>query len=240
MGWVLFMSEMYGSAARILIIEDDRTLNNQLNSLLEEQGYETDQRFEGRQGLVSALSKTYDLILLDVLLPGLDGFALLSKLRKKRQTPVMMLTACGAEQERITGYSNGADDYLAKPFNVTELLLRIEAILRRTRHFIDNQAEKDLLTTQAFSLDRKSNVVRQGDSKLVLTPIEFKILWALVENQGEVLSKPFLYKSVLNREFSRYDRSLDMHLSRVRRKLSREGIDTSHIETVHGEGYCYK
>lgn len=228
------------SAARILIIEDDRTLNHQVNSLLEEQGYETVQHFDGRQGLVSALSNAYDLILLDVLLPGLDGFNLLSRLRQKRQTPVMMLTACGAEQERITGYSNGADDYLSKPFNVTELLLRIEALLRRTRNNASAHFDQSILKTTSFELDRKANLVAHKGNELVLTPMEFKLLWALVKRRGEVLSKPCLYQSVMNRDFSRYDRSLDMHLSRVRRKLSKAGIDASHIETVHGEGYCYK
>lgn len=234
------MADGINTAARILIIEDDRTLNHQLNSLLEDQGYETDQRFDGRQGLVSALSNTYDLVLLDVLLPGLDGFKLLSKLREKRQTPVMMLTACGAEQERITGYSNGADDYLSKPFNVTELLLRIEALLRRTRHLVTTQIEQNSLKTSVFELNRKDNRVLNDSASLVLTPMEFKLLWALVKRQGQVLSKPHLYQSVMNRDFSRYDRSLDMHLSRVRRKLTKAGIDASHIETVHGEGYCYK
>ena len=234
------MADGFASTAKILIIEDDRTLNNQITSFLEEQGYETDQRFEGRQGLVSALSKTYDLILLDVLLPGLDGFSLLSKLRQKRETPVMMLTACGAEEERITGYSNGADDYLAKPFNITELLLRIEAILRRTRYLVESQIEQDVIKTPFFHLDRKQNRVHRDDLEVVLTPIEFKVLWALVKQSGEVLSKPHLYQSVLNKEYSRYDRSLDMHVSRIRRKLSQRSIDVSALETVHGEGYCFK
>lgn len=234
------MADVINTTARILIIEDDRTLNHQINSLLEDKGYETDQRFDGRQGLVTALSNSYDLVLLDVLLPDLDGFNLLSKLRQKRETPVMMLTACGAEQERITGYSNGADDYLAKPFNVTELLLRIEALLRRTRNSVTTLIEQSLLQTLSFELDRKNNRVIKDDAELILTPMEFKLLWALVKRQGEVLSKPYLYQSVMNRDFSRYDRSLDMHLSRVRRKLTKAGIDASYIETVHGEGYCYK
>jgi len=234
------MAEGVIATPRILVIEDDRTLNNQITSLLDEQGYETDQRFDGRQGLVSALSKTYDLILLDVLLPGLDGFSLLNKLRQKRETPVMMLTACGAEEERITGYSNGADDYLAKPFNITELLLRIEAILRRTRYLVESQIEQDVIKTTFFTLERKENRVNQNDLSVTLTPIEFKVIWALVRQSGEVLSKPHLYQSVLNKEFSRYDRSLDMHVSRIRRKLSQEGIDVSSLETVHGEGYCFK
>lgn len=236
------MADLINREPRVLIIEDDQTLNGQLNALLEGKGYETVQRFDGRQGLVCALSNAFDLILLDVLLPDIDGFNVLSRLRKKSQTPVMMLTACGAEQERITGYSNGADDYLAKPFNVTELLLRIEVILRRTRKQVTEPAlnEQFTLRTSAFELDRKQHQVLKDERSLVLTPMEFKLLWALVKKQGEVLSKPYLYQSVMNREFSRYDRGLDMHLSRIRRKLNKAGIDSSHIETVHGEGYCYK
>lgn len=228
------------TATRILIIEDDHTLNHQISALLNDGGYQTVQRFDGRQGLVSALNSAFDLILLDVLLPGLDGFNVLTKLRQKRQTPVMMLTACGAEQERITGYSNGADDYLSKPFNTTELMLRIEAILRRTRHATVLQSQQAVIRTPEFELNRKLSSVSGDGQTLVLTPIEFKLLWSLVSRSGEVLSKPFLYQSVMNKDFSRYDRSLDMHLSRVRRKLTKAGIDASHIATVHGEGYCYQ
>ena len=116
------------SAARILIIEDDVTLSDQIAHLLEDSGFTTRQCQDGQKGLFAALQQSFDLILLDILIPSLDGLSVLNQLRKTKQTPVMMITASGAEQERIEGYRTGADDYLPKPFNFTEMLLRIEAL----------------------------------------------------------------------------------------------------------------
>ncbi len=124
--------------AHIVIIEDDVTLNDQLADLLRKRGFTIDQCHDGQQGLLTALNKHVDLVLLDRLLPALDGLSVLNRLRKVCETPVMMLTACGAEEERIAGYSQGADDYLPKPFNLTEMQLRIDALLRRSRGREDN------------------------------------------------------------------------------------------------------
>jgi len=150
-----------------------------------------------------------------------------------------MVTACGAEEERIQGFRQGADDYLAKPFNVTELLFRIEAILRRTlvepKKAISQQLEIDLL-----QLNRHDMSIYYAKQAIKVTAIQFKLLWALVTHQNEVLSKPFLYPLVLDREFSLYDRSLDMHLSRIRKKLIAAGMSVNRIETAHGRGYCFK
>ncbi|MGQ4879483.1 response regulator transcription factor [Billgrantia sp. LNSP4103-1] len=224
---------------RILVVEDDRTLNGQIAGLLEGKGYRTHQCYEGEGALLSALGQHFDLILLDVLLPKLDGYAVLDRLRKTRRTPVMMLTACGAEEERIMGYRCGADDYVPKPFGFTELLLRIEALLRRTLGVTDQRADPEELTMGPLTLDRARLEVRHDDIPVGLTPIQFRLLWVLVLHQGEVLSKPYLYPLVLEREFSRYDRSLDMHLSRVRRKLVAAGMANDRLQTVHGKGYCF-
>lgn len=121
------------SAARILIIEDDITLSDQVARLLKEKGFTTTQCLDGQKGLLAALQESFDLILLDILLPSLNGLAVLNQIRKVKHTPVMMITASGAEQERIEGYRKGADDYLPKPFNFTEMMLRIEALLRRSQ-----------------------------------------------------------------------------------------------------------
>lgn len=223
----------------ILVVEDDHTLNGQIASLLESRGYHTHQCYEGEGALMSALSQRFDLILLDVLLPRLDGFELLDRLRKTRQTPVMMLTACGAEEERILGYSRGADDYIPKPFSFTELLLRIEVLLRRTLGSLDQRADPDELTVGSLELNRSTLTVSFAGQPVPLTQIQFRLLWVLVLHQGEALSKPYLYQVVLEKEFSRYDRSLDMHLSRVRRKLVGAGMAADRLQTVHGKGYCF-
>lgn len=169
------------------------------------------------KGLFAALQQSFDLILLDILIPSLDGLSVLNQLRKTKQTPVMMITASGAEQERIEGYRTGADDYLPKPFNFTEMLLRIEALLRRSSRDVAAHSQPSKLQIGDLRLNRVNQGVNIGQLTLELTPIQFKLLWTLAENQGEILSKAFLYQCVLDRPFSRYDRSLDMHLSRVRK-----------------------
>lgn len=225
---------------RVLIVEDDPTLNHQITSLLASRGYSPHSCYEGEGGLMSALSQRFDLILLDVLLPRVDGFEVLSRLRKTHQTPVIMLTACGAEEERILGYRSGADDYVPKPFSFTELMLRIEALLKRTMGSRDSRADPDSLTVGPLTLNRLAQSVHVGQTPVTLTQIQFRLLWILLRHQGETLSKPYLYQVVLEREFSRYDRSLDMHLSRVRRKLVDAGMQPDRLQTQHGKGYCFQ
>lgn len=226
--------------ARVLIVEDDPELNHRLSDLLRGQGYRIRQCFEGDGGLACAVGQRFDLILLDVLLPRMDGFAVLKELRKSRQTPVMILTACGAEEERIQGFSRGADDYLPKPFNFTELLLRIEALLRRTRVRHQETREAGELCIDELVLNRRDQTVRYAGKPVVLTPVQFRLLWSLMQHAGESLSKPFLYQQVLERDFSRHDRSLDMHVSRVRRKLTAVGMLPDRLQTLHGKGYSFE
>lgn len=228
------------SRAHILIVEDDQVLNDQLAELLRSKGFLIDQCHDGQQGLLSAVKHKFDLILLDVLLPSLNGFSVLNTLRKTNQTPVMMLTACGAEQERIEGYSKGADDYLPKPFNLMELMLRIDVLLRRTGMSATLPFTKNTLSVDGLILDKITQQISYHEQSITLTPIQFRLLFTLVENQAEVLSKAYLYQTVLERSFSRYDRTLDMHLSRVRKKLIQAGMSADCLATVHGKGYVFK
>ena len=232
---------MSASLARILIIEDDRTLNAQLGELLRGQGYATCSSHLGETGLSMALSEAPDLVLLDVLLPDLNGFSVLRRLREQQQTPVIMLTACGAEEERIRGLRHGADDYLPKPFNITELQLRIDAVLRRTR-VQDSQRPGDAqqLQVDGLLLDRHAQRASVDAHELGLTPIQFRVLWQLVAQRGDVLSKPYLYRTVLERDYSSYDRSLDMHVSRIRRRLVEAGLAADRLQTLHGRGYAFQ
>ncbi len=221
----------------ILIIEDDRVLNEQMAQLLTSKGYIVEQCFDGEQGLVRASSAQHQLILLDVMLPHRDGLSLLKMLRKHCQVPVVMVSAKGAEQERIQGFSQGADDYVAKPFNNTELLLRIEALLRRSQ-----PSEKESFANEVcldeLTINHSAHQVHVGSKALEFTPIQFKLLWELALHRGEVLSKSYLYQRVLNKTLGAYDRSLDMHLSRVRRKLSEANWQGERLQTSHGKGYC--
>lgn len=226
-------------ATKILIIEDDITLNKQIAALLKDRGFDVHQCHDGNQGLVTALRERFDLILLDVLLPNLNGFSLLSQLRKRKQTPVIMVTACGAEQERIKGYSNGADDYMPKPFSFVEMMLRIEALLRRSLNVKSNEVTRNSIVVDEITLDRRNLKANFAGKALDLTSTQFKLLWVLLENQNEVLSKPLLYQTVLERSFSRYDRSLDMHMSRVRKKLIEAGMSPTRLAIQHGKGYLF-
>ncbi|HCM46703.1 MAG TPA: DNA-binding response regulator [Colwellia sp.] len=221
----------------ILVIEDDKILNQQLTELLTLKGYQVEQCFDGETGLLRASSQQHHLILLDVMLPERDGFSLLKVLRNSCQTPVIMVTAKGAEQERIQGFSQGADDYVAKPFSTAELLLRIEAILRRSHNKV-TESSKQELTVDGLMLNIKNQLVFVEDNILEFTPIQFKLLWELLLNRGEVLSKAYLYQKVLNKNIGAYDRSLDMHLSRVRRKLNEGNWQGERLQTIHGKGYC--
>ena len=233
------MAEPASNTPKILIAEDDPYLSEQLASQLVSRGYRVLQSHQGDQALVAALGQRLDMILLDVLLPTMNGFEVLERLRKTCQTPVMMLTNDGSEDERILGYQQGADDCLPKPFNFTELFLRIEALLRRTRGALDHRAEPPTLSVGELTLDRQTLQVFYQERPVSLTPIQFRLLWILVLHQREPLSKPYLYQVVLEKEFSRYDRSLDMHLSRIRRKLMEAGVAGDRLQTVHGKGYCF-
>ena len=164
---------MTASLARILIVEDDRTLATQLGELLRGQGYATSACHLGEAGLETALREAPDLLLLDVMLPDVNGFSVLRRLREQQQTPVIMLTACGAEEERIRGLRHGADDYLPKPFNITELQLRIDAVLRRTRSQEGTRGgQAQQLQVDELHLDRHAQQARVGDCDLALSKLK--------------------------------------------------------------------
>jgi len=224
--------------ARILLIEDDREVSNSVSELLKKQGYHTVQSFTGREGLVTAINQSFHLILLDKMLPELDGLKVLQRLRKYRDTPVVMLSACGAEQDRIEGFKGGADDYLPKPFNMTELLLRVEALLRRSK---PNKVDKadGVISDGAIKLDSKNKCLQSDEGDIELTPIEHDLLKTFITHKDETLTKPYLYQLILSKPFSRYDRSLDMHVSNLRSKMA-EVVDEQKIKTVRGQGYCYQ
>lgn len=232
-------AEQLLNTARILLIEDDYDVSNAVTRLLQKKGYHCVQSFDGREGLITALNQNFDLILLDKLLPNLDGLVLLNKYRQYKNTPVLMMSACGQEQDRINGFTGGVDDYLAKPFNMTELELRIDALLRRSRWQTKPLKSGRMIKDGLLELDTHEKRLSVAEQSLELTPIEFELLKVFIEHKAEVLSKPYLYQLVLQKPFSRYDRSLDMHVSNLRSKLATVDI-LQKIITVRGQGYCYK
>ncbi|QIZ83243.1 response regulator transcription factor [Bermanella marisrubri] len=231
---------------RILIIEDDRSVNDLLCGNLSKKGYQIEAAFDGDRGLKKAIKEDFDIILLDVMLPKIDGLKLLTLLRSEKQTPVLMLTAKGGEEDRIYGFKSGADDYLIKPFSMTELDLRIKAILRRTQIQREFSSKEESKNFELKSIDKKiyfnkkKGVVHINNKEIAFTPIEFELFYALEKEKDEVVSKAFLYQTVLLREFSRYDRTLDMHISKIRKKLTAAGMSKNTIKTIRGQGYYFE
>ncbi|SEG27920.1 response regulator transcription factor [Oceanospirillum linum] len=232
-------------ACRVLLVEDDDEVSSLVQASLQQQGYTVDLCCDGEAGLDAALSGLHQVILLDVMLPGLDGLSLLNRLRAgEKDTPVILLSALGEEQDRIRGFHSGADDYLPKPFSMQELMLRIQVLLRRCYAAAspDDNAELSDGYLQLCKKEKRAwvrNVAGESLKKLDLTPVEFELLWLLLKQKDEVLSRPYLYQLVLNRSFSRYDRSLDMHISNLRNKIRRYLPDAGLIQTVRGQGYRY-
>jgi len=220
----------------ILAIEDDPVLGAYLHEQLERSGFLVTWCRNGRDGLDQARQQHFDVVLMDILLPGMTGLDALVQLRERSGTPVIMMSALGAEADRITGFQRGADDYLPKPFSMTELRVRIEAILRR----VDLERRySPVAKAPAGELrfdDEVSDVCHEGQWA-GLTPSEYRVLDILQRSPDEVLSKPFLYQHVLQRGYSRHDRSLDMHVSQIRRKLKAIGYQERQVRTVWGQGY---
>jgi two-component system response regulator CpxR len=220
----------------ILLIDDDVELCSMLTDYLGRYGFRVSAIHRGDTGLTEALKKQHTLILLDVMLPGLDGFEVLKRIRAASSISVLLLTARGEDVDRIVGLEIGADDYLPKPFNPRELLARMRAILRRTSTK-EPASEQTLLRSDGLELDPAARTVVQDGKKLDLTDVEFAMLEALLRTPGKVVTREELVENVLGRKFHPFDRSLDMHISRLRRKLSGNSQDDDRVKTVRGTGY---
>jgi DNA-binding response OmpR family regulator len=227
----------------ILLIEDDIELCSMLDDYLTPHGIKLTVRHHSTSGMEEAQKGTFDLIVLDVMLPGMDGFSLLRKIRHWSDVAVLLLTARGEESDRITGFESGADDYLAKPFNPKELLARIRAILRRGKLHAESVSEgtrgNRLATVDDLVMNSGSRTVYCRGHRLELTAVEFELLAAFLEAPGQILSRDDLVKRIFQRNFRPEDRSLDMCVSRLRRKLDGQGSLQSRIKTVRSAGYLF-
>src|SRR5579871_171646 len=217
---------------RLLIIDDDAELCALLQEFLHREGFNVDTVHEGNAGLAQALDGGYDLIVLDVMLPGMDGFEILKRLRVSNRVPIMMLTARGEDVDRIVGLELGADDYLPKPFNPRELVARVKAILRRT----EPKVNRGRVEVNGVALDPGTREVTSDGKPVEVTTLEFDILEQLMRNAGRVVSRDGLMESLYNRKATPFDRSIDMHVSHLRRKLEGE---RPVIKTIRGVGYQF-
>jgi two-component system, OmpR family, response regulator CpxR len=225
----------------LLVVDDDIELCQLLSEYLVPEGYDVESVHSGIEGVERALSGEHALVVLDVMLPDVRGFEVLRRLRARSRMPVLMLTARGNEQDRILGLEMGADDYLPKPFNPRELCARIEAILRRSgedHSALDTRSAADLAVDDV-TMNKASRVVRRAGETLDLTTVEFDLLEALLRAAGRVIPRDELVRTVLNRPFSPFDRSIDTHVSNLRRKLGPAPDGLERIKSVRGIGYHY-
>lgn len=221
------------------MIDDDTGLCELLSEYLTAQGFEIQSVHDGEQGLKLAQANDYALILLDVMLPTLDGFEVLKQLRQTKLTPVIMLTAKGEDFDRIFGLELGADDYIPKPFNHRELLARVKAITRRIEHINSlNVATTSKLLANGITVNLAAREASIDGSTLTLTGTEYEILTLLCKNAGEVVSKEQISEEVLGRRLASFDRSIDMHVSNIRKKIA-EHIPGERIKTMRGTGYVF-
>jgi two-component system response regulator CpxR len=222
----------------LLLIDDDLEFTHLLTEYLVPQGYRITVANDGESGLALATgTEHFDLILLDVMLPKLDGFEVLKRLRVSHLTPVLMLTAKGDDFERIFGLELGADDYLAKPFNHRELSARIKAIVRRME-MLPSLSTQQCLHIDTVTLSPATQQVSCDGEQIDLTGTEFSILHLLMINKGNLVSKSDISEKVLGRKLAAFDRSIDMHVSNIRKKLSRH-TNVEKIKTHRGAGYLY-
>ena len=221
--------------SRILLIDDDVQLGALLQELFTSKGYAMELAYDGEEGAAKATQGSHDLIILDVMLPKKDGLAVLSEIRQSSEIPVLMLTAKGEHTDRIEGLERGADDYLAKPFNPRELLLRVGAILRRGSW--KDSTEQDTLTVGPLELRIKQLEASVGRRLITLTGTEERVLEELMRNPGKVQSRESLTERALGRPRTAYDRAIDTHISHLRKKLGRDHLERPVIRCIRGMGY---
>ena len=224
---------------KVLIIDDDEELCELVSEYLTVEGFDISCVNDGETGLRHALSGEYDMAILDVMLPKMNGFDVLRTLREESKLPVIMLTARGDDMERIVGLEIGADDYLPKPFNPRELAARLRAILRRTAT-VDAEADgNEKLDVDGVQLSPASRITTRDGEEINLTSVEFGLLHELLKEAGKIVKKEDLSESVLERKLSPYDRSLDMHISNLRKKLGVRADGSERIKTIRSVGYIY-
>ena len=224
---------------RLLIVDDDAKLCRLIADYLQPLGYEIAVAHNGPEGLAMALHEQFSAILLDVMLPGLNGLDMLQQLRRHSHVPVLMLTALGEEPDRIVGLEMGADDYLPKTFSTRELLARLRAVLRRSAVTARLQEPKRQgpIAVGDLWLDAEARTAALGDKALLLTPVEYDLLLALARCAGRVRSREQLLLEAAERDFEAFDRAIDVHISALRRKLGDDPRAPRFIETVRGCGY---
>jgi two-component system, OmpR family, response regulator CpxR len=233
--------ETDGKKIKLLIVDDDVKLCRLVHDYLDPMGYEVEPAYNGKDGLAKALTGEYQVVILDVMMPEMDGFEVLKRLRAESDVPVLMLTSRGDETDRIVGLEIGADDYLPKTFSSRELLARLRAVTRRSYEMNKpTQAELDEpIVIAELRIEPASHTVLFAEKPLELTPIEYDLLLVLAQAAGRVMSRDQILDSVAGRDYEVFDRSIDVHVSSLRRKLGDDPKSPRYIKTVRAVGYMF-
>ena len=221
----------------VLVVDDDRKLCQLIKEYLEPLGYQIELAHNGLDGVDRASSGEFGAIILDVMMPGLDGFEALKEIRKRSEVPVLMLTSRGDEADRIVGLEIGADDYLPKTFSTRELLARLRAVTRRARRAPADGAAEEEIKIRELQIRPGSRTASLGDIALELTPVEYALLECLARSKGRVKSREQLVDEIAHRDFDVFDRSVDVHVSALRKKLGDDPKSPRFIRTVRAVGY---
>ncbi len=226
---------------QILVVDDEDRIRRLLRMYLEREGFGIEEAENGEIAMELALKKDYDLILLDLMLPGMDGLDVCEEIRKKKATPVIMLTARGEETNRVEGFEAGTDDYVVKPFSPRELVHRVKAVLRRasaTAFLTTDMETNNVLVFPELTIDHDAHEVKAGGKKIQLTPKEYELLYYLAKSPDKVFTREQLLRDVWHYEFFGDLRTVDTHVKRLREKLNRASIKAAKmITTVWGVGY---
>jgi len=228
--------------SRLLVIDDDQKLCRLIGDYLAPHGYDVTAVHNGTEGAERATLESWNAVILDVMLPGLDGFEVLKRIRAKSKVPVLMLTAMGDEADRIVGLELGADDYLPKTFSTRELLARLRAVTRRAEtveEVLDVQSEVRLFRAGDVVVNASSRTAEREGEPLDLTPVEFDLLVSLVRAKGRVRTRERLLEEIRDRNYDVFDRSIDVHVSSLRKKLKDDPKSPRYIRTVRSAGYMF-
>lgn len=229
---------MENSPARILIVDDEPSITEFVSYAMQKEGYQTETASDGEEALRKIEEQHFDLFILDIMLPGIDGYKLCRRIRARMSTPILFLSARDTELNKVVGLELGADDYLAKPFGVRELLARTRALLRRSQG--SEITSSNEITASGITLNEDTHVAEGDKGPIDLTPREFELLACLMKNAGKVVSREDLLHDAWNWEFITETKTVDTHIKRLRDKIEAAGYDPKLVETVRGYGYRFK
>ena len=225
---------------KILVVDDEKLLVKGIRFNLEHDGYTVEECYDGAAAVAMVEKTQYDLIILDVMMPEMDGLEVCAHIRRSSDVPIIMLTAKDQDTDKLLGFEYGADDYLTKPFNILELKARIKALLRRSAGSRGRAAEAELLSGGTLSLDTERRVLHKGGTEIDLTVKEFDLMELLMRSPGKVFSREMLLNMVWGYDYQGEERTVDVHIRRLREKLEDDPANPSHIVTKWGVGYYFK